>query len=33
VVQVDELPQGSGGKVGKADLRADIARRLAAERG
>ena len=32
VVQVDELPQGSGGKVGKADLRADIARRLAAER-
>jgi acyl-CoA synthetase len=33
IVQVDELPQGSGGKVGKADLRADIARRLAEERG
>ena len=32
IVRVDDLPQGSGGKVGKADLRADIVRRLDAER-
>jgi acyl-CoA synthetase len=28
IVRVDELPRGSGGKVGKAELRADIERRL-----
>ncbi|MEO8693713.1 MAG: class I adenylate-forming enzyme family protein [Acidimicrobiales bacterium] len=32
VVRVDELPRGSGAKIGKAELRADIERRLAAER-
>lgn len=31
LVFVGELPQGSGGKVGKAALRADIAQRLQAE--
>ena len=33
IVSVNTLPQGSGGKVAKADLRTDIARRLDAERG
>ena len=33
IVSVDTLPQGSGGKVAKADLRADIARRLDTARG
>lgn len=33
IVLVDDLPQGSGGKVGKAALRDDIRRRLAEERG
>lgn len=33
LVLVDDLPQGSGGKVGKAALRDDIRRRLAEERG
>jgi acyl-CoA synthetase len=32
VVRVAELPRGSGAKIGKAELRADIERRLAAER-
>ena len=33
IVSVDTLPQGSGGKVAKADLRTDIARRLDTEHG
>lgn len=32
IVRVDELPRGSGAKIGKAELRADIERRLEAER-
>ena len=31
VVRVDELPRGSGAKIGKAQLRADIERRIAQE--
>ena len=31
VVRVDELPRGSGAKVAKAELRADIERRMRAE--
>ena len=28
IVRVDELPRGSGAKIAKADLRADIERRM-----
>jgi acyl-CoA synthetase len=31
IVRVDELPRGSGAKVAKAELRADIERRMRAE--
>jgi acyl-CoA synthetase len=31
LVQLEELPRSSGGKVAKGELRADIRRRLAAE--
>lgn len=31
VVRVDELPRGSGAKIAKAELRADIERRVREE--